>query len=117
MGPSTFPGGQRVGSPFPYRKWVALSVPLLPPHGWAAACGEENLDISENKVSGGTSDPACRILRVAGQLLGNLDAVRSAAAVRPGTTRKVEVRVAWRANALGLKSVRTKPKSQRRKAI
>ena len=22
------------------------------PHGWAAACGEEKLDISENKVSG-----------------------------------------------------------------
>jgi len=41
------------GWPFPfYRKWVALSVPLLPPHGWAAACGEEKLDISENKVSG-----------------------------------------------------------------
>ena len=45
------------------------------------------------------------ILRVVSRLIGNLDGERSAAAVRPGTTRKVEVRVAWRANALGLKSV------------
>src|SRR5271157_6400898 len=27
LGPSTFPGGQRVDSPSRYRKWVALSVP------------------------------------------------------------------------------------------
>jgi len=39
------------------------------------------------------------------------------AAVRLVTTREVEVRVAWRANPRGLKSVRTKPKSQGRKAI
>jgi hypothetical protein len=38
LGPSTFPGGQRVGSPCPYRKWVALSVLfLLPPHGFRSA--------------------------------------------------------------------------------
>ncbi len=39
------------------------------------------------------------------------------AAVRLITTRKVEVRAAWRAKPRGLKSVRTKPKSQGRKAI
>src|SRR5208337_2458158 len=60
--------------------------------------------------------PACRSREVS-RFLGNLDAARSAAAVRPGTTRKVEVRDAWRANPWGLKSVRTKPKSQGRKAI
>jgi len=38
------------------------------------------------------------ILRVVSRLLGNLDGVRSAAAVRPGTTRKVGVRDAGRAN-------------------
>jgi hypothetical protein len=30
----------------------AIRWALLPHHGWAAACGEEKLDISENKVSG-----------------------------------------------------------------
>jgi hypothetical protein len=50
LGPSTFPGGQRVDSPSRYRKWVALSVPEAvmgmpevpiapsttgPPEGWA----------------------------------------------------------------------------------
>ncbi len=39
-----------------------------------------------------TSDPECRILRIVSRLLGNLDAARSATAVRPGTTRKVGVR-------------------------
>jgi hypothetical protein len=31
------------------------------------------------------------------EFMGNLDAARSAAAVRPGTTRKVGVRDAWQA--------------------
>ncbi len=96
------------GWPFPFRSF-------RPTAGRRTA--KKTLIFPKTRSPARTSDPACRILRVAGQLLGNLDAVRSAAAVRPGTTRKVEVRVAWRANALGLKSVRTKPKSQRRKAI
>ncbi len=29
------PGGQRIGSPFPYTKWVALSVPF-PYRKWVA---------------------------------------------------------------------------------
>ncbi len=96
------------GWPFPFRSF-------RPTAGRRAA--KKTLIFPKTRSPARTSDPACRILRVAGQLLGNLDAVRSAAAVRPGTTRKVEVRVAWRANALGLKSVRTKPKSQGGKAI
>ncbi len=39
-----------------------------------------------------TCDPVCRILRVVSRLLGNRDAARSAAAARPGTTRKFGVR-------------------------
>ncbi len=96
------------GWPFPFRSF-------RPTAGRRAA--KKTLIFPKTRSPARTSDLACRILRVAGQLLGNLDAVRSAAAVRPGTTRKVEVRVAWRANALGLKSVRTKPKSQGGKAI
>ncbi len=96
------------GWPFPFRSF-------RPTAGRRAA--KKTLIFPKTRSPARTSDPECRILRVAGQLLGNLDAVRSAAAVRPGTTRKVEVRVAWRANALGLKSVRTKPKSQGGKAI
>ena len=38
-----------------------------------------------------TRGPMCRILRVVSRLLGNLDAVQSAA-VKPGTTRKFGVR-------------------------
>jgi len=54
---------------------------------------------------------------VVSPIIANLDAARSVAAVTLISTRKVEVRDAWRANARGLKSVQTKPKSQGRKAI
>ena len=46
-------------------------------------------NISENAGSSATNDPECRILRMVSRLFGNLDAARSAIAVRLGTTHKV----------------------------
>jgi len=44
-------GLETIAEPWTTWPWCHKAV-LLPPHGWAAACGEGEYDISENKVSG-----------------------------------------------------------------
>jgi hypothetical protein len=79
------------GWPFPFRSFR--------PTAGRRHAARKSLIFPKTRSPARTSDPACRILRVACQILGNLNAARSAAAVRPGTTRKVGVRDAWQANA------------------
>src|SRR5271166_2588268 len=62
--------------------------------GWPRPLPEESLNsVKKTRSPARTSDPVCRILTLVSGLFGNLDAARSVAAVRPGTTRRVVVRV------------------------
>jgi hypothetical protein len=70
------------------KKWV------LPPHGRSAASGEKKFDLSETVARFGDILNKVRPIIEIGprSVFGNRDAARSAAAARPGTTRKFGVR-------------------------
>src|SRR5271157_4067727 len=70
------------------KRWV------LPPHGRSAASGEKKFDLSETVARFGDILNKVRPIIEIGprSVFGNRDAARSAAAARPGTTRKFGVR-------------------------